>query len=433
MILFLALSRAARGISTRISTLLLKTARRGGEKCFRPRAEKILRRILTAPTAGDKVGSRMSSATPYSTDGFTMTQLLWSNLAARPLRTLLSVLAIALQVFLILFMVGLTTGIVSEWGKRVEGIGADILVQAPNSSIFFAFSPAVMLQDVGKQIEKLNGVDTVSPVLVMMNTATMDVVYGIDYRTFNGLSKGFLFLQGRRMESNDEALVDDIKAQTKNIKVGDKVTLLGREFTVSGIVAHGKGARFFIPLAAAQEISGAENRVTLFYVRSMGATEATRREIVNALPEHRIRSMNEYLTLMNSSNLPQFDKFFMAFVVVGVVISFLVVLLSMHTMVLERTREIGILKSLGAGKLDVVRLFLKETMLMTGMGIALGVAGTFLVRLIVVHAFPTLTVQIPLEWVWRAMLLAIAGALGGALYPAYRAARCDPVDALAYE
>jgi putative ABC transport system permease protein len=375
----------------------------------------------------------MSTAHPFPGDGFTMTRLLWSNLAARPVRTLLSVIAVALQVFLMLFMVGLTTGIVSEWGKRVEGIGADILVQAPNSSIFFAFSPAVMQEDLGRQIEALSGVDTVSPVLVMMNTDSMDVVYGIDYRSFNALSKGFLFLQGREPQSGEEALVDDIKAHTKNIKVGDKVTLLGREFTVSGIVAHGKGARFFVPLKTAQEISGAENRVTLFYVRSMGSTEPTRRSIVAKLPEHRVRSMTEYLTLMNSSNLPQFRPFLRSFVVVGVVISFLVVLLSMHTMVLERTREIGILKALGASKLDVVRLFLKETMLMTLLGIALGLSGTYLVRWTVVRVYPTLTVLIPPEWIPQAMLLAIAGAMCGALYPALRASCFDPVDSLAYE
>jgi putative ABC transport system permease protein len=336
-------------------------------------------------------------------------------------------------VFLLLFMVGLTTGIVSEWGKRVEGIGADILVQAPNSSIFFAFSPAVLPAELVAQIEQQKGVDVVSPVLVMMNTDSMDVVYGIDYRSFNALSKGFLFLQGRKPEKDTEALVDDIKAQTKNINVGDTVMLLGREFTVSGIVAHGKGARFFIPLKTAQEISGAEGRVTLFYVRSMGNTEAARQGIVRLLPEHRVRSMSEYLTLMNSSNLPQFQPFLRSFVVVGVVISFLVVLLSMHTMVMERTREIGILKALGASKADIVRLFLNESFLMAAMGILLGLVCTYVVRAVVVEAYPTLTVMIPTDWVWRAMLLAVAGALSGAIYPAFRASQCDPVDALAYE
>jgi putative ABC transport system permease protein len=349
------------------------------------------------------------------------------------MRTALNVAAVALQVFLLLFMVGLTTGIVSEWGKRVEGIGADILVQAPNSSIFFAFSPAVMLEDVGKRLAKLAGVDEISPVLVLMNPQQMDVVYGIDYPTFNALSKGFLFRAGRPFEKEDEVLIDDIKAETKKLNVGDKLSMFGREFTITGIVAHGKGARSFIPLSAAQEIAGAEKRVSLFYVRSKGDTEATRESIVRIFPDHRVRSMSEYLTLMNSSNLPQFQPFIRSFVVVGVVISFLVVLLSMHTMVLERTREIGILKALGSSRWGILRLLLGESLACAGVGIALGMAGAFAVKAVVMKAFPSLTIIIPDFWLYRAVLLAIAGATAGALIPAIRACRFDPVDALAYE
>jgi putative ABC transport system permease protein len=365
--------------------------------------------------------------------GFSMIQLLWSNLRARPTRTLLTVVAIGIQVFMVLFFVGLTAGIVSEWGKRVEGVGADILVQPPNASIFLVFSPAVMLESLATQIRALEGVDEIAPVLAVMNASTMDVVYGIDYQRFNALSKGFLFLQGRPFESQEEVIVDDIKAHSKSITVGDKVTLLGREFTVCGIVAHGKGARFFIPLQKAQEISGAEGRVSLFYVRSIGDTERARREIVKLLPTYRTRSVVEYMTLMNSDNLPQFRPFIRAMVGIGVIISFLVVLLSMHTMVLERTKEIGILKALGASRLDIVKLFVEETLLLTGFGIALGLGSAFGLVAILKQTSPTLTVLISQDWILRTIALAIAGAVAGALYPAYRAAGFDPVDALSYE
>jgi putative ABC transport system permease protein len=365
--------------------------------------------------------------------GFTIVQLLWSNLRAKPIRTLLSIVAIGLQVFMVLFFVGLTTGIVSEWAKRVEGVGADILVQPPNASIFLVFSPAVMLESIADQVRALKGVDEVAPVFAVMNSNTMDVVYGIDYQRFSELSKGFLFLQGHTFESPDQVIVDDIKAHTKNIRVGDKVTLLGREFTVCGIVAHGKGARFFIPLPTAQDISGAEGRVSLFYVRSMGDTERTRLEIVKLLPTYRVRSMGEYMTLMNSENLPQFKPFIRAMLGIGVMISFLVVLLSMHTLVLERTKEIGILKSLGASRLDIIRWLVGETLLLAGFGIVLGLASTYGLVALLKQTTPTLTVQISQVWILRTIALAIVGTVAGALYPAFRAAGFDPVDALSYE
>jgi len=371
--------------------------------------------------------------TERSYNGFSMWRMLWKNLTARPVRSTLTMVAIALQVFLILFVVGLTSGVVAEWAKRVEGVGADILVQPPNSSIFFAFSSPVMQESVGYSIARLEGVDEVAPVLVVTDARSLGVVYGIDYPRFDALSKGFLFVQGRPFEKPYEAIADDIVAESQKIKVGHKVSLLGHEFTISGIVVHGKGARFFVPLRAAQDIAGADRRVSLFYVRSKGDTERTRAEIVKLLPDNRIRSMAEYLTLMSSTNLPELKPFIRSMVGLGVAISFLVVLLTLHTMVLERTREIGILKALGLSRFEILRLLVDETLLMTALGIVLGLACTYGVRSVLKHTAPTLTILISLDWIFRAVLLAVAGAVSGALYPAYRAAQYDPVDALAYE
>jgi putative ABC transport system permease protein len=365
--------------------------------------------------------------------GLTVLEMLWGNVCARPLRSALSILAVCIQVVLILMIVGLTSGVVSEWGKRVEGVGADILVQPPNASIFIAFSSAVMQETVGDQIATLAGVDEVAPTLVLLDQAHFANVYGIDYRRFNALSKGFLFLAGRSFAAPDEALADDIAAQTQHLKVGDKITLLNHDFTLSGIVAHGKGARYFIPLQTAQEIAGTDKRVSMFYVRSKGDTEGTREEIVKLLPAHRVRSMAEYLTLMNSSNLPELKPFIRTMVGLGVVISFLVVLLTMHTMVMERTREIGILKALGSSRLDILRLILSEALAMGAAGSVVGILTTFVARLVLKETAPTLTVLISPEWIFHAIWLALVGAAAGAIFPAFRAARCDPVDALAYE
>jgi putative ABC transport system permease protein len=373
-------------------------------------------------------------ATPrQSSWRFSLWQLLWHNLQARPLRSALSVLAIAIQVVLVLLIVGMTSGVVSEWGKRVEGVGADILVQPPNASIFFAFSGAVMQESVGDQIEQLPGVDEVAPVVILMDTRGFTVVYGIDYKRFNGLSRGFEFVAGRPFEGPDEAMADDLAARSRKLKVGDKVTLLNHEFTISGIVYHGKGARFFIPLQTAREIAGADKRVSMFYVRSKGDTEHTRAEIVKLLPTHRVRSMAEYVTLMNSTNLPELKPFIRSMVALGVAISFLVVLLTMHTMVLERTREIGILKALGSSRLGILGLIVAEALLMTGLGILLGLLCTFGVKVVLKQTAPTLTILISTGWMMRATFLAVLGSVTGALYPAFRAAQADPVDALAYE
>jgi len=365
--------------------------------------------------------------------GFSLFQLLWSNLRARPLRTSVSVVGVALQIFLVLFIVGLTSGVIREWADRVEGVGADVLVQPPNASVFFALSGAVMEESLGSQLARVPGVEAVAPVLVMVETTKLNLIYGIDFDSFNSLSSGFEFLEGGPFTSDNQVIIDDIRARQSRLKLGDRIPLQGQEFTVCGIVVHGKGARFFIPLRKAQEIGGAEARVSLFYVRSNGDTEAAREAIAALLPSHRVRALEEYLTLMNSSNLPELRPFIRTMVVLGVIISFLVVLLTVYTTVLERTREIGILKALGASRSDIVGLILGETLAMALLGVVAGLAVTFGVKSLLAGAVPSLSVLISADWILRATLLAFLGASAGAIYPAFHAAGYDPVDALAYE
>src|SRR5690349_21925169 len=113
---------------------------------------------------------------------FSLLQMFWGSITSRPLRSFLSMIAIAIQVILILMIVGLTSGVVSEWGKRVEGVGADILVQPPNSSIFFAFSSAVMPESLADQIASVKSVDEVAPTVILTDPKNFVVVYGIDYK-----------------------------------------------------------------------------------------------------------------------------------------------------------------------------------------------------------------------------------------------------------
>jgi len=242
-----------------------------------------------------------------------------------------------------------------------------------------------------------------------------------------------LFRSGKPFEAPNDAIADDVVAQSKHLKVGDKVTLINHEFTICGIVAHGKGARYFIPLKTAQDIAGAEQRVSMLYVRSKGDIEAARAQILGALPGNDVKSVAEYTTLMTSSNLPELKPFIRTMVLIGMVISFLVVLMNMHTMVMERTREIGILKALGSSRLDIVKLLLGETLVLAVLGGVAGIALSFLVEGILRETTPSLQILITPAWLGGALLLALGGAAAGAIYPALRAASFDPVVALAYE
>ncbi|MGH2362786.1 MAG: ABC transporter permease, partial [bacterium] len=135
----------------------------------------------------------------------------------------------------------------------------------------------------------------------------------------------------------------------------------------------------------------------------------------------------------SSTNLPGLKQFVDAMIALAVGIGFLVIFLSMYTTVIERTRDIGVLKSLGAGKEFIVKALMAETTAVCVLGILAGVGLSYASRAVLLLRFPTLSILITLGWILKAAVIAIIGGLIGASYPAWLASRKDPIEALAYE
>jgi putative ABC transport system permease protein len=358
------------------------------------------------------------------------------NVLHRPLRTLITVTAVAVEVTLVIIVVGLTSGLMLESAKRIEGVGADIMVQPPSASVFMAFSGAPMPIAIAGKLQELDYVQAVAPVLLQFNSVNgLDIVYGIDPESFRAVTGGFVFHAGHDLEDSNDILVDDIYVASKKIKVGQTLHILEHDFHVAGIVEHGKGARLFVLMPTLQEMAGARDKASVFFVKCdrTDHTLAVMDEIRQLLPRYEIRPLKDFISLMTSSNLPALGAFINTMIAIAVAIGFLVIFLSMYTTIIERTREIGVLKSLGASKSYIVRIILSETTLLCIAGIAAGVGLSFLARYTFVRIFPTLTILISINWILRAGLIAILGGLLGASYPAWLASRRDPVEALAYE
>jgi putative ABC transport system permease protein len=151
------------------------------------------------------------------------------------------------------------------------------------------------------------------------------------------------------------------------------------------------------------------------------------------MEKYTVRSMQEYLSMMTPSNLPGFRPFIGVVIGVSLVIGFLVIFQSMYTAVMERTREIGILKSMGASKFYIINVILRETVVLALAGIAVGVAVSLAARVGIQQRWPLVHIDQSGVWMLRATIIAIVGATLGAIYPAYKAAQKDPIDALAYE
>jgi putative ABC transport system permease protein len=365
-----------------------------------------------------------------------MGQLVLRNLFHRPMRTLIGVLAIGVEIMLVVVIVGLTTGMLQETAKRIEGIGADIMVQAPAAQILIGFSGSPMPIKIADKLAELKYVQAVAPALLQFNSSGgVDVVYGVDPDSFRAVSGGFVFLAGHDMQGPNDLLVDDWAAKSKHITVGGTYNLFNHDWNVAGIVEHGKGGRLFVPITTLQDLVGARDKASIFLVKCTRPehTQDVMDEIAQLLPNHPIRPLKDFMSLMTSANVPGLQTFVNSMIALAVVIGLLVIFLTMYTTVLERTRDIGVLKSLGASKLLIVRALLTETALLCFLGIGAGIGLSYLVRAGFLVLFPTLTVLITTGWIVRAGLIALIGAFIGASYPAWLASRKDAVQALSYD
>jgi putative ABC transport system permease protein len=365
-----------------------------------------------------------------------MGELIVRNLLHRPLRTFIGVMAVAVEVALVVLIVGLTSGLLTETAKRIQGIGADVMLQPPAASIFLGFSGSPMPIKIGAKLEELKYVQAVAPALLQFNSSGgVEVIYGIDRDSFRAVSGGFVFLHGHDMEGPDDLLVDDWEARAKNIKVGDTYNLLNHNWHVAAIIEHGKGARLFVPIGTLQELVGARDKASIFLLKCTRPehTDDVMEEIRGVLPGYTVRPLRDFLSLMTSTNIPGLETFIHAMIALAISIGLLVIFLTMYTTVIERTRDIGVLKSIGANRSFIVRALLMESAALCIFGIAAGIGLSYLVRAAFLAGFPTLSILITPEWILRAGGIALLGAILGASYPAWIASRKDPVEALSYD
>jgi putative ABC transport system permease protein len=364
-------------------------------------------------------------------------KLVLENLKHKPMRSLLSVFLIAVPVTLILCLVGLSRGMLAESARRARGVGADILVRPPKTSVL-TLSGAPISQ---KLVDVIQRQAHVALAIGMMThpISSATFISGVDLDSFNRMSGGFKYLEGGPFQGPDDIIVDQYYASQNRLRAGDRISdVLNHPWRVCGVVEPGKLARLVVPLRTLQDLTGNTGKVSQIFVKTDRPADIplVMAELKKLLPDYNIYTMEEFTSLFTVENVQggALRNFIDVMVAIGVVIGFAVVLLSMYMAVLQRTREIGILKALGASRWFILKVILAEAVVMGVGGTLIGIGLSFAARALIQVLYPaSLTQAVTPDWWPIAGAISLVGVILGALYPGLSAARQDPIEALAYE
>ncbi|HSE31396.1 MAG TPA: ABC transporter permease [Pyrinomonadaceae bacterium] len=365
-----------------------------------------------------------------------MDNLVTSNIRQRPIRTLVSVAGIALGVSLVMLFTGLARGMSNDLQRRSSNVRAELIFMRPGAIQLTSSTANLSTQYVGR-LKSIDGVEDALPIIRYFFQGNrgfgFEQIDGVEwdgYARMNGIN----MVSGRAPQGMDEVVIDETKARRNNVKIGDLMKPLGdKDYRVVGIYSPESGPRVKMTLAAMQQALEAKDKCTLIFVKLRNSDQLVEvaKRIDHELPGNSIQPTRDVFTSFEQ-NIPYLGVFLRVLVGLASVVSALVVMLAMYTTITERTREIGILKALGASRAYIVGVIEKEAILISLIGLVAGFALSLTAGFLI-SKFYGLLFEYSIAWTLTAAAIGIVGGVLGALYPALKASNLDAVNALAYE
>lgn len=379
-------------------------------------------------------------------------KLAFSNLLRHRTRSLLTLVGIAASVTVLFSILSFNQGFERGLAEEIRRTGIHFMVvpagcphEVASLVLHGAVTPKFIDGGIVDRIRSVGGVSLVSPMLITQvpNPARnrLDMVYGLEMSHVSEIKAGWR-IDGRIPEGADGLLMGAEVAAHDGVKVGDRVRYGDRDFTVSGIIektGSQDDAFVYMPVTALQGLLEKQGSLTAAGVKVMAPErlEEITGELAATLPGIQIVTMNEVMrslaSLANSAKVLS-----LSIAVIAVLISAVGVMNAILMAIFERTREIGMMRAVGASRADIFRIILKETLLLTTAGGACGILLSTLAAGIIEGFVRRIMPYVPsgkmihfdpiLAGACLAFTLILGMAAGG--YPSWKASTIHPIEAI---
>jgi putative ABC transport system permease protein len=332
---------------------------------------------------------------------------------------------------------GLAKGMSEELRRRSSNVKAEIIFTRSGGSVELTSSTTNLSTKYVDELKKIEGVDSALPLIryVFQDNKGFgfEQVEGVDWDAFSKMND-IPLIEGRAPQGDDEVVVDDKKVQESHLSLGSLLPLFGgKSYRVVGVYSPESGARVKMTLAAMQNALEAPGKATYILVKTKNPEEQVElaRRINEQLPGNKVQFTRDVFTSVES-RIPFLSVFLRVLVVLSAIVSAIVVMLAMYTTITERTREIGILKAMGASRGYIIGVIEKEALVIAFIGLVAGFTVSFVAGFLISRVYGLLF-EYGWGWALTASLIGFAGSALGAFYPAVRASGLDPVKALTYD
>ena len=381
------------------------------------------------------------------------------NLMRRRGRTVLTVLGVAISISVLFSLLALNTGYEKEMNKEMKSLGAHILAvpkgcpyEAASLVVHGGVIPKYLSERDLQNVSKIEGVDIASPLLMHQGYSKNEetgksvphIIYGIKMEEMRKL-KPWWKVEGRFFNDDESRvmIVGRGLAKYHNLTVG-QVLPFGPEgdgFTIVGILEEtgNQDDQFhFLPLSEAQRLSRKEGKITTIAVK---VDDLSRISEISAemerIPDIQVVTMAQVMgTIMNLAASAR--SLLMTVIAIAMIISAFGILNTLLMSVNERTREFGMLKAIGASGLDIGKIIMAETLIITVsggvIGVVMAVAGSSIIEGFVKGILPYSPrgsfIYISPELVGFSILFSVALGMLCGVYPALKSSRLTPMEAI---